>query len=95
MSMFGHGSVYLMAPKNAAEQSRYWNILNNTDHRIMTSYIDKLTKNKDMKKMMKKALDPIETNMKIYVPMLTQELSLGEAESYDSLTDEKFCEFES
>jgi len=95
MSMFGHGSVYLMAPRNAAEQSRYWNVLNNTDHRIMTSFIDTVTKNKDLRKRLKKDLDPIETNMKIYVPMLTQELSMSEAESYDSLTDEKFCEFES
>ena len=39
--------------------------------------------------------DSIETNQKLYVPMLTREFTLEESLQYDSMTDAKFNELAS
>ena len=46
--------------------------------------------NKLVKEGAKIILDKIETNIKIYVPMLTPKFTMEESNQYDSMTDEKF-----
>ena len=92
VSMFGHGSVYAMAPKNASEQFRYWMANNYKKNKEIQAFFSMQSTNKMAKNRNKKYFLPIETNMKIFVPPLTPELELDETERYDSLTDETFLE---
>ena len=89
-SFMGHGAVYQLAPKNASEQFRYWVTTNMDKHELMLLFFNLVNDNKLVKEGSKLILDSIRTNAKIYAPMLTEELTLAEAESYNSMTDEKF-----
>ena len=93
-SFMGHGAVYQLAPQNASEQFRYWTATNMDKHELMLLFFNLVNDNKFVKEGAKIILDSIRTNTKIYVPLPTEELSLQEAISYDSMTDEKFAELE-
>ena len=58
----------------------------------MLFFFNLLNDNKIVKEGAKIILDRIQTNMKLYVPMLTPTFTLEESLSYDNMTDEKFRE---
>lgn len=56
----------------------------------MLFFFNLMNDNKLVKEGAKIILDKIETNIKIYVPMLTPKFTMEESNQYDSMTDEKF-----
>ena len=65
---------------------------NQDKHEDMLFFFNLLNDNKIVKEGAKIILDRIQTNMKLYVPMLTQPFTLEESLSFDNMTDERFRE---
>ena len=58
----------------------------------MLFFFNLLNDNKIVKEGAKIILDRIQTNMKIYAPMLTKKLTMEESLSYDDMNDARFDE---
>ena len=58
----------------------------------MLFFFNLLNDNKIVKEGAKIILDRINTNLKIYAPMLTPKFTLEESLSYDDMTDARFDE---
>ena len=58
----------------------------------MLFFFNLLNDNKIVKEGAKIILDRIQTNMKIYAPMIAPVFTMQESLSYDDMTDERFTE---
>ena len=90
LSLVSHSAIYNMQPHQASDQFRYWVSSNQHNHKDMLKFFNIVNENKLVKQGNKLLLDRIETNMRIYVPMLTPKLNMQEQYNYDDMTDEKF-----
>lgn len=87
-----HWPLYQLTPEKAVDQFRYWVTTNRHNHELMLTFFNILNDNKLVKEGGKLILDSIATNLKLYLPMLTKELTFAESDSYDSMTDAMFTD---
>ena len=75
-----HWPLYQLTPEKAVDQFRYWVTTNRHNHELMLTFFNILNDNKLVKEGGKLILDPIATNLKLYLPMLTKELTFAESD---------------
>ena len=92
LSLMSNSVHYQLSPESASEQFRYWVATNQDKHEDMLFFFNLLNDNKIVKEGAKIILDRIQTNMKIYAPMLTPTFTMQESLSYDDMTDARFEE---
>ena len=94
-SFMKHSAAFQMSPGAASDQFRYFQTTNLHNHELILKFFNLINENKLVKSSFKVMFDSIETNQKLYVPMLTREFTLEESLRYDSMTDAKFNELAS
>ena len=81
---------FMMQPDEASEHFRYFIATNHGNHEVLLYFFNLVNENRFIKEGVKILYDSIQTNMRIYVPMLAPIFTLEESHSYDSMDDEQF-----
>ena len=79
-ALLSYNVHYQLSPDQASEQFRYFIASNLENHEYLLKFYNLVQDNKVVKESVKFILDSITTNMRIYVPMITPQLTMEESE---------------